>query len=251
LEFWRCFQLLWKEAAAMRTKLFSGLAALALIAAGNQPALAAAQCMQAAEKTAFDVRALQSQLMIAALTCEQRDEYNTFVERHQRALSGAHQQITSYFGRKYGSAGEQQRDEYITDLANAQSQEVIRQGSSFCYHMRSFVQQALMLPNTDEMARFVVEKNVTTPYLLATCAPPTISVTSDETINRDLNAPASVGGAAALTWPGTVMKERELGERHTEMHQLETKLSEATRANQLLEQRIDALKRSLSNRHQR
>jgi len=47
------------------------------------------------------------------------------------------------------------------------------------------------------------------------------------------------------------MKERELGERHTEMHQLETKLSEATRANELLEQRIDALKRSLSNRHQR
>jgi hypothetical protein len=235
----------------MRTKLFSGLAALALIAVGNQPALAAAQCMQAAERTAFDVRALQSQLMIAALTCGQQDDYNTFIQRHQRALSGAHQQIASHFDRMYGSAGEQQLDTYITNLANAQSQEAIRQGSFFCRQIKPLFQKALTLQNTAEISRLATEENVTNPYLLATCVSPTVSVTPDETIDREINAPAPVSGATELAWAGTAMQKRERDGRDTETRRLETKLSEATKANELLEQRIHALESSLSHRQQR
>jgi hypothetical protein len=235
----------------MRAKLLSGLAALALIAASNQPALAAAQCMQAAEKAAFNVRALQSQLMMAALTCGQQDEYNMFVQRHQRTLSDAHQRIASHFGRMYGSAGEEQLDRYITDLANAQSQDGMRQGSSFCHHMKPFFQEAMALRDAREITRFTTEKNVTNPYSFAACVPLARSGIPDETADQDLNVPVQVTDGTALAWPGAAMKEHEHDGRDMDALSLETKLSEITRTNELLQQRIDALEGALNHRQQR
>jgi len=43
-----------------------------------------AQCMQPAEKPGFDIRALQSQLMVLALTCSQTDEYNQMHTKNVR-----------------------------------------------------------------------------------------------------------------------------------------------------------------------
>ncbi|MCZ8149565.1 MAG: hypothetical protein O9325_17160, partial [Roseomonas sp.] len=57
--------------------LIGGLAALV---AG--PAIAQT-CLQPAERTAFDVRALQSKLMVAALSCSQDAAYNAFVRKFQ------------------------------------------------------------------------------------------------------------------------------------------------------------------------
>lgn len=104
-----------------------------------------------AEKTACDVRTIQSQLMVDALTCGQQDEYNRFVQSHQGELSGAYQKITSHSARLYGSAGEQQRDAYITDLANAKSMDAARQGAAFCGNVKLTVLQSLTSRSSDEM----------------------------------------------------------------------------------------------------
>lgn len=170
------------ETMILRAKFGSCLAALVLIAAGCPSAFGASQCMLAAEQTAFDIRALQSQLMIVALSCGQHNDYNTFVLRHQRDLSDAYQQIASHFTRLYGSAGEEQHDVYITTLANAQSLEGIHQGPLFCRDVKLFVLSALTLQTTDEMSRFVTEKNVTNPYSLAPC-----EVIPDDTLEKELN----------------------------------------------------------------
>ena len=121
------------------------------------------------EKTAFDVRTLQSQLMIAALTCGQQDEYNVFVQRHQRELMDSYDQVAIHFDRVYGPVGEQRRDEYIAELANAQSLQGVRQGAAFCRNVKPFVLQALTLQNVHEMSRFVTERNVINPYSLTSC----------------------------------------------------------------------------------
>lgn len=152
-----------------------GLAALALLAGGAWPALAAPQqCVLEAEKAAFDVRALQSQMMVVALVCERQDDYNAFVERHQRGLLAAYQQLTSHFRRLYGAAaGEVERDRYVTELANTQSQEQVRHGPSFCRNMEPFVRQALAARDTGEISRISAAANVTAPqYPLAACAAP-------------------------------------------------------------------------------
>ncbi len=139
----------------------------------EQSASGPTRCMLAAERTAFDIRALQSQLMIDALKCGQRDGYNTFIRRHRGDLQTADKQIASHFSRIDNSTGQQRHDTYVTDLANAQSQEAIRQGSSFCQDIKQFVSQALTLQNPDQISRFVTEKTVADPYALPPCVPAT------------------------------------------------------------------------------
>jgi hypothetical protein len=73
----------------MRT-MVSAVLATGLLSAG----IAAAQpCAKPADLTALDVASLKSKLMVTALTCNQQDRYNDFVNRfrsdlttHERAL---------------------------------------------------------------------------------------------------------------------------------------------------------------------
>jgi hypothetical protein len=138
---------------------------VALIVA-NQSAFA--QCLLPTEKIAFDVRALQTQLMIAAITCNQRDDYNRFVVGHQRDLADAYNQIISHFARVYGGDGQDQADTYITDIANSQSHDGIA-NTSFCNHMKPLFYQALTRQTVTQMETLVIEWNLISPYPLAAC----------------------------------------------------------------------------------
>jgi hypothetical protein len=193
----------------VRARLLSGLAAAALLAGGERPALAAPPCVQETERAAFDVRALQSQLMVAALTCERQDDYNTFVQRHQQGLLSAYQGVTSHFRRLHGAVmGEQQRDQYVTELANAQSQEGIRQGLSFCRNMGPLFQGVLTLRDAGEIARFSASRNAPIFYPLAACAPP----------------------AAAPVPSGGVAEGRDRDARDDELSRLRARLEQLERA---------------------
>lgn len=165
---------------ARAAKLLPGLVAAAFLVATGAPALAEPPCVREAERVAFDVRALQSQLMVVALVCERQDDYNAFVRRHRRGLVNAYQEMTSHFHRLHGAdEGEEQRDTYITELANAQSHAGTRQGRAFCRNMESFVERALALRDTGEIARLSVAAQVATPsYAPASCAVSEASATT-------------------------------------------------------------------------
>ncbi len=148
-------------------------AAAVLFAAGSAlPAPAAAQqCLRDAERTAFDLRAVQSQMMVVALVCARQDDYNAFVHRHQRGLLGAYQEMTSHFRRLHGpAAGEAERDRYVTELANTQSQDQLRQGDAFCRNMEPLVRWTLAARDTGEVARIPASADLTVPhYPLGNC----------------------------------------------------------------------------------
>lgn len=147
--------------------LAAGLAA-ALFAA---PAVAQT-CVQPAEKAAFDVRALQSQLMVAALSCGQEDQYNTFVNRYKNELGGAYRGINAHYRRTAGARGQSSLDGYITQLANAQSQDGIRQGSNFCRNVAPLFTVALAAPATSEaLATVAVQNNLSNPHGRSECGP--------------------------------------------------------------------------------
>ncbi|CAA9228245.1 MAG: hypothetical protein AVDCRST_MAG08-969 [uncultured Acetobacteraceae bacterium] len=152
-----------------------GLGAAALLAGSGWPALAAPHCVREPERTAFDIRAVQSQLMVVALLCERQDDYNAFVQRHQPSLLRAYQEVTAHFRRLHGPAeGEQRRDRHVTELANAQSQEGTRHGPAFCRNTEPLVRRALAAQNAGEVARLTATADVTTVhYPLEACAPPT------------------------------------------------------------------------------
>lgn len=144
--------------------LIGGLAA---VIAG--PAIAQS-CVQSAERTAFDVRALQSQLMVAALSCGKDAEYNAFVRKFQGELAASYRGIQGHFRRTAGGSHQRELDGYITQLANAQSQDGIRAGSHFCPLVTPLFQQALSQTNASSLAELAVERNVINPLAAPTCA---------------------------------------------------------------------------------
>jgi hypothetical protein len=97
-----------------------------LIAAG--PASAAVTCLSPAEVRASAVRQLQTELMVATLSCAKHpsasltDRYNAFVRKFGKDLAANADVLRAYFARAYGKGQAKQFDAYITALANEASQ---------------------------------------------------------------------------------------------------------------------------------
>jgi len=125
------------------------------------PSIASAQvCVQPAEKTAFDIRALQSQLMVAALSCGLQDDYNAFVRKYQGDLATAFRNVHGHFRRTSGSRHQTAVDQYITNLANGQSQLSIARGSFFCREQAPLFQAAMTATNAAELSQVAVSQQV-------------------------------------------------------------------------------------------
>ncbi|WP_137177591.1 hypothetical protein [Roseomonas sp. AR75] len=142
------------------------LGGLAAVVAG--PAIAQS-CLQSAERTAFEVRALQSQLMVAALACNRDNDYNAFVRKFQGDLAASYRGVESHYRRTAGRNSARETDGFITQLANAQSQDGIRAGSHFCPLVTPLFQVALSARNVEELAMISVERNVLNPLSTPTC----------------------------------------------------------------------------------
>jgi len=144
--------------------LIGGLAA---VIAG--PAVAQT-CVQPAERAAFDVRALQSKLMVAALSCSQDAAYNAFVRKFQAELGAAYRDVQGHFRRTGGGNHQRELDGFITQMANAHSQEQIRAGSQYCPMVTPMFNLATALPNAAALAAFSQERNVLNPLTTPECA---------------------------------------------------------------------------------
>lgn len=145
------------------------LNAAAFVAVGLASSSALAQsCANAREKAAFDLRALQTHLMVGALSCGMHDRYNAFVTRFQSDLAGAHRHLTGYFNRVHGRSAQRSLNEYITALANAQSQEGIRLGSHFCGKIGPLFDQ-VMGGDTAELAAISAAVDLPQAYPVRPC----------------------------------------------------------------------------------
>ncbi|MCX7932573.1 MAG: hypothetical protein N2588_08515 [Rhodovarius sp.] len=148
----------------------AGLTAAAL----SLPGVAAAQqrgpaCATPAETNALEVRALQSKLMVVALTCGLQDEYNRFVTQHRAALGSAYNDVRRHFQRLHGAAAQRQLDSYITNTANGHSQVGISQGSLFCRNQADLFPAALAARNRDQLAALARERQVAQVYTPPSC----------------------------------------------------------------------------------
>lgn len=85
------------------------------------------------EKQAFDLRAMQSHLMVAALSCGERSSYNNFIKEHNSEFIQSGRYFKSYFRRNYKDDAERQMNKFITTLANESSKKSLDTSSSkFC-----------------------------------------------------------------------------------------------------------------------
>jgi len=84
------------------------------------------------ERSAVRARVVQSEMMVAALSCGLRNQYNAVVIEFQTELVSHGQVLRSMFARTHGAGGQIALDRFITKLANDASIRSNRARSAYC-----------------------------------------------------------------------------------------------------------------------
>jgi len=126
-------------------------------------------CARPADVTAFDIAGLKSKLMVTALTCSQQDRYNDFVQRFRSELVAQERALHAYFARVSGGRAQRAHDDYITSLANTQSENGIRQGTLFCQQNIGLFTEVLTLTKGAELPAYAASKQLPQPIEVSAC----------------------------------------------------------------------------------
>ncbi|MBM3558940.1 MAG: hypothetical protein FJX53_03440 [Alphaproteobacteria bacterium] len=145
----------------------AGLASLltgAALLAGSAVAATPAKTVPptTAELAVINVRALQSDLMVAALACDRQLQYHTAVARHVEELARTSRILREMFERSYGDAADTELDRYVTLLANWSSQRGMREGDAFC-RMADSLFDAVMRLDGESLAAFLARMGIGAP----------------------------------------------------------------------------------------
>ena len=149
--------------------LFSSLLAAGLL---SSQMASAQNCARPADKTAFDVAGLKSQLMVTAITCEATEKYNAFIMRYRPGLVAQEKVLNAYFSRNFGRRAQAQHGDYISSLANSQSQNGLKAGTSFCNQNISMFEDVMKLRTPAELSDYATGKSPVQPIVLVACAAP-------------------------------------------------------------------------------
>ncbi len=134
-----------KRAGGLMTRQVASIAA-AVIIAGMATSAAAFEGFSSNEKAALNVRHLQSELMVAALSCDLRPQYNAAIDRFQDEWVSHGQELKQLFRRTYAGGGERELNRFVTALANEASAESLSRGGGYCRDARSLFTEILALP---------------------------------------------------------------------------------------------------------
>ncbi len=158
----------------------SGLLAAGLLTSQG----AMAQCVRAGDHTAFDVTVLKTHLMVTALTCAANEKYNAFVTKYRPELAQHDKALGGYFSRTHGRRAQQQQDDYVTQLANSQSQVGVVQGSLFCQRNLGMFDEVMALRNGEELTDFAAGKSFASPIPVNACAEGPAPITTAQARKR-------------------------------------------------------------------
>lgn len=131
-----------------------GLALVALTAAGTA-ALAGPKCALPSEVTAIQAAAVQQQLMVAALTCNEVTNFNAFQTSFSKELRTSDRRLQAMFRRLFGAGrGTEEYHAFKTRLANDSSIRSIHDNPGYC-HEAQLVFAAALSPDKPKLADFV------------------------------------------------------------------------------------------------
>jgi len=140
----------------MGVKMKAGaLSLVGVLAAGNAFAAPQAKCAKPDEVTAIQTAAIQQELMVAALTCNQIANFNAFQTGFSRELQDSDATLHKMFKRIFGArAGEDQFHAFKTRMANDSSIRSIHDNPGYC-HEAETVFAAALAPAKPTLANFV------------------------------------------------------------------------------------------------
>lgn len=122
---------------------------------------------------AFNVVGLKSALMVAALSCNQQDKYDAFMTTFQPHILAAQHAMDAYFHKASGPySGQKMEDNFVTLLANNQSDAGISEGSIFCLNNAAEFDAVLALKTPADLDHFVTDQAPATETTVASAAAP-------------------------------------------------------------------------------
>ncbi len=125
-------------------------------------------CLTPTERGMFELQALRSEVMVLATGCSYDTAYNAFIERYRPELMANERDVSAWFKRHYGAHGQAAHDEFVTDLANAHSDEGTRLGSEFCPHNGMIFGEVMALQGGSELPAFAAGQDLM-PASLSVC----------------------------------------------------------------------------------
>jgi len=140
----------------MKTAIRTIGGALALLAMGGQTL--AASCARPSEALALKTAAMQQELMVAALYCNDVGLYNRFVVSFQRELQESDSALLSFFQRGHG--GSSAYHSYKTGLANDFSLDGLHGMQAFCTGANAAFDAALGPAAQHSLAAFITTQQV-------------------------------------------------------------------------------------------
>lgn len=151
-----------------------GAGLLALMANSAQSAYA---CAKATDAAALRTRMLQTELMVAALSCNQKEDYNTFVTHYRPQLKQNGTALKRYFDRSYGRRSAQELNTFTTRLANEASKRSLSDIGKFCTDAKA-VFAALRTMPTVQFTAFVAERPTADAHGMDVCETPVVKKAS-------------------------------------------------------------------------
>jgi hypothetical protein len=147
---------LWRDnpVVAMGLKLGAGASALLVLAATGTGALAAQKCAKPVEVTAIQAAAVQQELMVAALTCNDVTSFNAFQTSYSMELRSSDKDLQKMFRRLFGGRGESEYHAFKTRLANDSSMRSIHDNAGYCQEAQ-MVFAAALAQEKPTLANFV------------------------------------------------------------------------------------------------
>jgi hypothetical protein len=172
-------------------------------------AWAADVCARAPDLVALQVAALQQQLMVAALTCDDVTLYNSFVTAYQKDLVASDEALQAFFNRFGSEEGTPAYHSFKTKMANLYSARSASDKKRYCANVRATFAPALKAEKLS-LASFAMSQpsTVSEPYTNcgATVAggamvtrTPVVAPTPPSNLLTAQNAAAAAKGAAVAS----------------------------------------------------
>jgi hypothetical protein len=141
-------------------------------------------CEFPADRAAFDIEGLKSELMVTALACRQQDRYNSFMSRFQPTVASEEHDLNAYFKRSYGRGAQKAYDDYISNLANIQSEDSLKSGTAFCDNIAMMFDEVMALHDSTELHDFANAKTIAQPVTFEMCTAPAPSTVTHSRRSR-------------------------------------------------------------------
>ncbi|MBO6038225.1 MAG: hypothetical protein J6P29_06740 [Acetobacter sp.] len=129
-------------------------------------------CNHSSAHEAFNVQGLKSELMVTALSCHAQNRYNDFVAQFRGTLLDEEKKLNGYFRSVYGRNAQRKHDDYITQLANVQSEQGLQSGTIFCLQHMPMFDETKVLNNGDDLSAYAEAKDVIQPTSFEVCTTP-------------------------------------------------------------------------------